>query len=98
MSNPLFVFAKFKAKKDKVSEMKALLNQFSHDTLRNENGCITYNYLQSREDETIFTSAEVWVNEKAEAAHWDTNHLKELLKVFPDVSEGDVEVTKYNRI
>lgn len=98
MEKPLFVFAKFHSQKDKVEEMKQLLQKFIGETLENEPGCISYNYLQSTEDETLFTSAEVWKDAEAEAAHWETEHLKNLLAKLPEVVNGEAEVTKFNRI
>ncbi|HAA15440.1 MAG TPA: antibiotic biosynthesis monooxygenase [Cytophagales bacterium] len=98
MSKPLYVFAKFRAQASQVDAMKALLIEFTTQTLSEEVGCISYTYLQSSEDETLFTSLEVWQNAEAEAAHWETDHLKKLLSQLPTVMDGEAEVTKYHRI
>ena len=98
MEKPLFVFAKFHAKKDKVEELKQLLRKFIAETLENEPGCISYNYLQSTENETLFTSAEVWQDAEAETAHWETKHLKDLLVSLPELVDGEADVIKYHRI
>ncbi|PWJ44373.1 putative quinol monooxygenase [Sediminitomix flava] len=97
MNTPLYVFAKFHCQADKVKEMKALLQEFITETLANEEGCITYTYLQSTEDETLFTSLEIWQNSEVEAAHWEMEHMKRLLAKLPEVADGDAEITKYTR-
>ncbi len=98
MNNPIYVTARFRSKKDKTSEMKELLIKLTNDTLVNEKGCIAYSYLQDTEDDTLFTSNEVWQNAEAEGLHWGMPHLQEALGQLPDLLNGEVKVKKWNRI
>lgn len=98
MSTPLFVSARFHSKKEKIAEMKSLLYQLTSETLQNEKGCISYVYLQDIQDETLFTSNEIWQNADSENKHWEMDHLKRALEKLPELLEGEVEVKKWNRI
>lgn len=98
MNNPIYVTARFRSKKEKIGEIKELLYKLTHNTLVNEMGCVAYSYLQDTEDETLFTSNEIWQNAEAESLHWGMPHLQEALAKLPDLLDGEVEVKKWNRI
>ncbi len=57
-----------------------------------------YGYYQSLDNPTVFTSFETWESPEAEAAHWNTKHLKDALAQLPELMDGDAEVTKYYKI
>ena len=97
MAKKLYVTAKFAAKEDCVADMISLLEKLASET-RSEKGCLDYGYYQSSDNPTVFTSIETWESYDAEAAHWNTKHLKDALAQLPELMDGDAEVTKYHKI
>jgi len=97
MAKKLYVTAKFAAKEDCVADMISLLEKLASET-RSEKGCLDYGYYQSSDNPTVFTSIETWESHDAEAAHWNTKHLKDALAQLPELMDGDAEVTKYHKI
>jgi len=97
MAKKRYVTAKFAAKEDCVAEMIRLLEKLASKT-RSEKGCLDYGYYQASDNPTVFTSIEIWESPEAEAAHWNTKHLKDALAQLPDLMDGDAEVTKYHKI
>lgn len=98
MSKPLFVTAKFRIKKEKLSEANALMQNLITKTLQNEENCISYTYLKNNNVENEFTSFEVWKDAEAEVQHWQTSHIAEALKQLPEMLENEPEIIKWNRI
>lgn len=98
MSQPLYVTAKFRIKKEKLIEANTLMQNLITSTLQNEENCISYTYLKNSEKENEFTSFEVWKDAEAEAQHWETVHIAEALKQLPEMLETEPEIIKWNRI
>ena len=97
MSQQLYVTARFRAKADRVEAMIDLLADLASETC-GESGCVEYGYYQSADDPTLFTSFEIWRDSELEAAHWETQHLKDALSRLPDLMDGEAEVTKYAKV
>lgn len=97
MDKKFYVTAKFTAKEARVTDMITLLQKLTAET-ESEAGCLDYGYYQSSEDSRVFTSIEVWKTPEAEAAHWDTQHLKDALTQLSNLIDGEAEVIKYHKI
>ncbi|MFQ5716718.1 MAG: putative quinol monooxygenase [Nitrospinales bacterium] len=97
MSDRLYVTARFTAKADRVEDMIELLTALATKT-RDESGCVDYGYYQSSDAPSEFTSIETWDGAESEAAHWETEHLKEALSRLPELMDGEVEITKYSKV
>lgn len=97
MDKKVYVIAKFTAKEDRVTDMITLLKKLTAKT-KSEAGCLDYGYYQSSEDSRVFTSIEVWKNLESEAAHWDTQHLKDALIQLSDLTDGEAEVLKSHKV
>ena len=97
MAGKLYVTAKFVAEEARIADMISLLEKLASDT-RTEPGCLDYSYYQASDNPRVFTSIEVWETPDAEAAHWNTQHLKRALSQLPNFMEGEAEVTKYTKI
>ena len=93
----LYVTARFACHPPAVEETIRTLDALAHET-RRESGCLDYGYFQSIEDPTRFTSLEAWSSAAAEAAHWETDHLKSALAQLGSCLDGDARVTKFNEI
>ena len=85
------VVARFVAKPDRVEDVKRILSELV-DPTRAEDGCITYELLQNKQDPTDFTFVEEWSSEAALEKHLSTEHIKRsrsqtegLLDAGPDV-------------
>jgi quinol monooxygenase YgiN len=89
--NNIRVVARFAAKPDRVEDIKRILSELI-DPTRAEDGCITYELLQNKQDPTDFTFVEEWSSEAALEKHLSTEHIKRsrsqtegLLDAGPDV-------------
>jgi quinol monooxygenase YgiN len=89
--NNIRVVARFAAKPDRVDDIKRILSELI-DPTRAEDGCITYELLQNKQDPTDFTFVEEWSSEAALEKHLSTEHIKRsrsqtegLLDAGPDV-------------
>lgn len=84
----LRVVARFKARSEKVGEVRELLRSLIEPT-RKEFGCVTYELLQNREDLTDFTFVEEWESDEALESHAASDHLKAIgPKLQPIVANG----------
>lgn len=97
MSDRLYVTAKFTAKADSVKDMIELLTALAAET-REESGCLDYGYYQSSDDPTVFSSFETWDGAESEAAHWETEHLKDALSRLPELMDSEAEITKFTKV
>lgn len=98
MNKPVFVTVSFHSKPDQVAGMKALLQEIITNTLSHEPGCVSYSYLQDVDDESHFTSLEVWKDASTEAAHWNEAHLAASLQKLPALLAGEPVISKWHRI
>lgn len=98
MNSQFYVTAKFKVKKDKIKDAIEVMKVLALATTQNENGCVSYSYLQNNVDECEFTSYEIWENEAEEANHWTTLHIQEALSKLPNLLEVDPEIIKWRPI
>lgn len=95
MSEKLYVTAKFKVKKEKLSEAEELMKMLTEKTNRNEEGCVEYYYIKSVADESEFTSLEIWENETEEAKHWKTEYIQAAMQSLPEFLEEMPEIRKW---
>ncbi len=98
MNTQIYVTAKITVKKEKISEILALMEYMTKETNSKETGCISYYFLQNTENEQEFTSYEVWDSAASEANHWSTPHLQEALTKIPDLLETELDLKKWKAI
>ena len=84
------VIAKQKVLPGKSEVFKANVAALAPQT-RQCPGCISYELLQSREDENTFIIHEVWDNDEDFAAHFETDFTKAFGETLEGVVDGDVE-------
>jgi quinol monooxygenase YgiN len=89
--NSIRVVARFAVKPDHVDHVKGMLAALIEPT-RKENGCITYELLQNKNDPTDFTFVEEWTSKATLDQHLATEHIGncvaqigEHLKAEPDI-------------
>jgi quinol monooxygenase YgiN len=76
---PRIVFARIKAKKDKIEEVGAGLRALVGPT-RKEAGCIQYDLHQSSDDPSLFYFYEKWKDDQALAAHLQSAHIQAMAR------------------
>lgn len=95
--NGLRVVARIKAKKDTVEEVREVLTGLIEPT-RRETGCITYELLQNREDQTDFTFVEEWTDPNALGTHFETEHIKNALPKLKEIAAEDPDIRTYRLV
>jgi quinol monooxygenase YgiN len=91
---PVTILARFRAKPGREARLLQELKRLPAPT-RAEAGGITYELHQSRSDPALFVFYENWANQAALDAHFETPHLQALLKLVPELVEGQPEITKW---
>ncbi|GEM_PF-1258731 len=93
----LVVFATLKVKGGQPGRLKAsrALNVLAQATREQEEKCRLYSPNMSTEDFSTLTVTEVWDDEEALGAHFQSPHFQEFLQqVSPDL-DGDPVITKF---
>ena len=88
------VTARFNALPGKGDELVPLLAQLSEHS-RGEPGSAGYGYFRKGDD---FLSIEHWTSPEAEAAHNDTDYLREILKKILPLLADRPEVTRWEQV
>lgn len=88
------VVARIVARPDKVEELRALLMSLIEPT-RKEPGCIAYELLQNKADETDFTFVEEWQDDAALDAHLASPHVREALSKTPALLAAEPDIRRY---
>lgn len=78
---PCGIVARFKVKKDKLSEMREAIEKSVPPT-QQEAGCLHYEYSQDIDDETVFVLVEQWRDLPKLAMHFKTSHFQEVAQTL----------------
>jgi quinol monooxygenase YgiN len=97
MSAPLTLIARMRAKPGQEARLQMELQRLLAPT-HAEAGCITYDLNQSQTDPALFMFYEIWKCQADLDAHFQTPHLKALLKIAPELLEGEIELTKWTKL
>ncbi|MEK7748114.1 MAG: putative quinol monooxygenase [Nitrospirota bacterium] len=91
-SEAVKVVAKITAQHDKIKELKSILLDLVGPT-RTEKGCVSYQLLQNKTNESEFVFIEEWTSDVAIDEHMTTSHVqyalsraRSLLAEAPDIS------------
>ena len=93
----LRVVARIVAKPEKVEDLKATLSGLIAPT-RKEKGCISYELLQNKADPADFTFVEEWDDDACLNTHLETEHLKQALARFPELTAVAPDIRRYRLI
>jgi quinol monooxygenase YgiN len=96
-NDTLRLIAIIKSKPEQIEATRAMLAGLVEPT-RREPGCISYELLLNREDPTEFVFVEEWTDEAALAAHFETDHLKAALRIFPELAAAPLDLRKYRLV
>ena len=92
----VFIVGEMEVAQENVKAVENILSML-RDKTRQEDGCIYYQFFEGEGKPGIFATIEHWANAEAEAAHWDTVHLKEATDKLGPLLVGDMKVSRYNR-
>ena len=92
--NSIRIVARIVANRDSVDQVCSILSDLVEPT-RNESGCISYELLQNRTDQTDFTFVEEWASDAAIDAHLTTNHIKGALTKLPGLVSAEPDIRRY---
>ena len=90
----LRVVAHLYAKPGKEEELRSLLLGLVAPT-RKEPGCIKYELHGNQENPSEFSFIEEWTDGSALDAHFETDHIKDLITRLPDLLSADLDVRRY---
>ncbi|MBL8214442.1 MAG: antibiotic biosynthesis monooxygenase [Bryobacterales bacterium] len=90
----LRVVALFRAKPDKIEELREVLTAFVAPTVK-EKGCVFYQLHQNLKDPQDFSFLEEWETEEDLDAHGQSAHIQEGRKKIPDLVEVPADVRRY---
>ena len=94
---PLVVIALVKVKPGMELSFKQAATKVIEPS-RKEKGCVDYDFQQSTEDPTEFSTVEHWKSEQALADHIETPHVKQFFKEVSDLfAPGYPRIRKYRK-
>ena len=88
------VVALFKAKPDKIEELREVLTAFVAPTVK-EKGCVFYQLHQNLADPTAFSCLEEWESVEDLDAHGQSDHIQTGRKKLPDLLAAPGDVRRY---
>jgi quinol monooxygenase YgiN len=97
MSAPLTVIARLRAKSGQEARLRQELQGLMAPT-RAEAGCIGYDLHESQTDPALFVFHENWKSQADLDAHFETPHIKAILKIAPEMMEGEMDLTKWTKL
>lgn len=89
---PCGIVARFKVKKDKLSEMREAI-QKSVPPTQKEAGCLHYEYSQDIDDETVFVLVEQWRDLPTLEMHFKTSHFQEVAQTLDAILAEEPVIT-----
>ena len=93
----LNIYVKYTAKEGcRETFLREIVEQGILTAIRNEDGCIMYDYYLSAQDENVVLLLEQWVSEERQRIHMQQPHMKPLMEIkdkyISDVTLGKVEL------
>lgn len=88
------VIAHLRGLPEKVDELRKRLLDLTCLT-RHENGCVSCEMIENKNDSTEFTLLEEWSNEEAHYTHFTTNLIKNALQSLANLLSNDLELREH---
>ncbi len=96
-SSRLVVVAIFRARAGREQALSTALQAMLAPT-RLESGCLNYDLHRSNDDPGLFFFHETWVSADDHRAHLDTQHVRHLLEITPELLLEPIRELKGRRI
>ena len=97
MSQPLTIIARMRAKAGQEARLKKELLGLVAPT-RAEAGCLGYDLHQSQTDPAQFVFYETWKSQADLDAHFETPHIKAILKIAPEMLEDAMDLSTWTKL
>jgi quinol monooxygenase YgiN len=97
MGEPLTVIARLRAKAGQQARLRQQLQGLVAPS-RAEAGCLLYDLHESRSDSGLFLFYEIWKSDADLDAHFQTPHIKAIGKLFPELLDGELDLTKWTKL
>ncbi|MTI16497.1 antibiotic biosynthesis monooxygenase [Rhodobacteraceae bacterium RKSG542] len=97
MPNSIYVAVRFTALPGETVNIIEVLEELAQKT-REEPGCLSFDYFQSRDDPLQFISVEHWQDPAAEDAHWHTPHVIDALQDIKPSLAGEITKASYAKL
>jgi quinol monooxygenase YgiN len=81
----------------KRAEFEALVKELEANTVRNDEGCLRYEWYRSDEPDTYYV-IESWTDEAAVKAHLKASHLSALMPKLAECVPGPFSFVKIARV
>ncbi|MGB9929403.1 MAG: putative quinol monooxygenase [Methanosarcina sp.] len=91
------VVAKCHVKPEKVQEFMDMSKKLVDETLK-EKGCVEYGLYQDLNNPEVLTMLEEWHDECSLDEHMKSNHFKEIVPLFSECLEKEMEVSIYKKM
>ena len=89
------IVARLVANPDSVDQVRSILSDVVEPT-RKEAGCISYELLQNRAEQTDFTFVEEWESDMAIDAHLATKYIRDALTKLAGLVSIEPEIRRYS--
>ena len=93
--NSIRVIARVVANPDSLDQVRSILTNLVEPT-RKESGCLSYELLENRTNQTDFTFVEEWASDAAIDAHLTTNHIGDALTKLAGLVLGAPDIRRYS--
>ncbi len=93
--NSIRIVARVIANPDSVGQVRTILSGLVEPT-RKEAGCISYELLQNRTEQTDFTFVEEWESDAAIDAHLSTKHIQDALAKLAGLVSVEPDIRRYS--
>lgn len=93
----LYVTAELLVQPQYIEKAKLLLTTLANNSLLEE-GCESYEILASTTDKNSFSTCELWSDHRAEATHWQADHVKTTVGQLKAFLQLPAVVKKYNLV
>ena len=96
MGETLTVIARLRAKAGQQARLRHELQGLVAPS-RAEAGCLLYDLHESRSEPGVFLFYEIWKSIADLDAHFETPHVKAIGKLFPELLDGELDLTKWTK-
>lgn len=97
MDRPLTVVARIRARRDRVDELRAALDELIHAT-RQEPGCVAYDLHVGADDPTVFVFHETWSDRTSWERHNASAHIQRFRGLAEGLVDGEIQVDPVYRV
>jgi quinol monooxygenase YgiN len=92
----LRVVVNIKSKPDRVDDLQKALDALAQST-REEDGCLSYEFLQNKSEPTDIVLLEHWRDKAALGAHSKTGHFQKGMEDINEMTSEQIQIAFYKK-